>query len=340
MTDFGPHDVLFMGAGNYVTAWYRCILPAIALQCDWIGYGSFPPKIRSVTGFVRGDLQEPDYDDYKVIVVQQPRGKGWAKWIRLRQAKGIKVLYEIDDDVHAVSKMKTHQNRYKVRSSLKDIELCLRLCDGIIASTPYLHGRMQRFNEHVYLCEVGIDMERYQLERGESRDSERMIGFAGGIGHEVSLLSWLPGIADNLNESTSFTSVGVRYGDLIDSDKAQCLPFTAAETWPAALANFDVVLAPGGNNNFFRAKSELRWIEAAAMGLPVVASPVPYGSIIHMKTGLLVHEPDHVSSAIATLLRNPDVAAEMGQEAREAVIERHHIRNRVEQWIHAFELAT
>ena len=42
------------------------------------------------------------------------------------------------------------------------------------------------------------------------------------------------------------------------------------------MSTFDVALAPSGNNNLFRGKSDLRWLEASALGIPVVGDPEVY----------------------------------------------------------------
>ena len=35
------------------------------------------------------------------------------------------------------------------------------------------------------------------------------------------------------------------------------------------MTHFDIALAPAGKSDFFRGKSDLRWLEAAALGMPV-----------------------------------------------------------------------
>lgn len=340
MTDIGPQDVLFMGMGRTHVAWYRCFLPALALQADWIGYGTPPPEIRSATGFVRGDLQEPNYEDYKVIVVQQPRGKNWLDWMAGLHDKGVKILYEIDDNLPAVAKMKSHHNRNKIRSHLGQHEQFMRMCDGIIVSTKELASKVKRFNKNVWVCEVGIDMERYQLERPAHDDFT--IGFAGGFGHEISLFPWLSAINDVMEykDNVRFMSVGVDYTEHVTRGEKVHLPFTQVESWPSVMSNFDILLAPGADHPFFKCKSELKWIEASAMGIPVIANPIPYKSIRHTFTGWRAETPLQVRSWLRMAMDHRDLTAEMAQRAREEVLERYHIRNQVEQWIKVFEEVT
>lgn len=337
--EIGPDDILFMGMGRTHVAWYRCFLPALALRSDWIGYGNGPPDIKSSTGFVRGDLQEPVFEDYKVIVVQQPRGREWVEWMTVLQDKGVKILYEVDDDLRAIGKMKTHTNSKRIGAHIKDYDLAMQAADGIIASTPQMAKRVAKFNKNVWVCEAGIDMERYQLQRGFRNDTYT-IGFAGGIGHESSLGPWLEAIDATLRPGVKFINVGVDYTDKLKSENKLALPFSQVEAWPSVLANFDVLLAPGGSNGFFRAKGELKWIEAAAMGIPVIANPVPYRNIVHGKTGFIVNTAKELAAQLNTLIADPQLGREVGEAARRTVKSRYHISTQVEQWIKCFELVT
>ena len=51
------------------------------------------------------------------------------------------------------------------------------------------------------------------------------------------------------------------------------VPFSTFETYPASMTLFDVALAPAGRTNFYRGKSDLRWLEASALGMPLIADP-------------------------------------------------------------------
>jgi glycosyltransferase involved in cell wall biosynthesis len=93
------------------------------------------------------------------------------------------------------------------------------------------------------------------------------------------------------------------------------------EVYPAAMANFDIALAPATNSAFFRGKSDLRWLEASALGIPVVADPVLYPSIEHGVTGLHATSPAAAREAMLALVDDAALRARLGSAAREYVRE-------------------
>ena len=69
---------LFVGGGKGAVCWYRCALPAIYLDLDWIGVAGELGSLRPVTGRPGLAVAERDWADYEVIVIQQPRGRAWV----------------------------------------------------------------------------------------------------------------------------------------------------------------------------------------------------------------------------------------------------------------------
>ncbi len=106
-----PGEVLHVGIGDSAVCWYRCALPATFGGHDWVGMLGTPPQVKYVTGMVKRQTIMPAFDEYKVVVLQQPRGAGWLKVIRGLQSRGVKVVFEVDDYVHAIRRMQDHDYR-------------------------------------------------------------------------------------------------------------------------------------------------------------------------------------------------------------------------------------
>jgi hypothetical protein len=93
---------------------------------------------------------------------------------------------------------------------------------------------------------------------------------------------------------------------------------------PEVLRDLDVNLAPlEPLGRFNEAKSAIKWLEAALVGTPTVASPTgPYRAAIDPgRTGLLAGTAEEWTLAIDQLLRDPLARRRMGDAAhREALV--------------------
>jgi glycosyltransferase involved in cell wall biosynthesis len=340
----GLPNTLFVGHNNGGVCWYRCALPATALGLEWVGAIGKPGALRFVTGVVDGEFGERDFARYDVVVLQQPSGEEWLRAIRSLQAAGVTVLFEVDDYMQAVRKIDSHELKDVVtRDWVRSAELNMRVADGVICSTEYLARRYRAFNDNVWVCPNGIDLRRYAYAR-RAREGVT-IGWSGGVGHVASVSRWLPAIADVLRErpEARFTTVGAPFADELApefGDRCRSLPFAPLEVYPASLSTIDVAVAPSGNNNLFRGKSDLRWLEASALGIPVVGDPEVYPEIEHEVTGLHASEPDEAREALLRLVDDAALRRRMGEAAHAHVAEHRRIEVAARRWAEVLAEAT
>lgn len=320
-----PSEILFMGIGKSPVCWYRCALPALAIGADWVGIASQPPGVQVVTGQVRGDSKLPNYDDYKVIIVQQVFGRAWLKQIHALKDRGIKVLYETDDYLHGVAKQAGHNWASDfTQRRLAFHESAMRVCDGIITTTDYIARRYAKFNPNVYVCPNGVDVARYQLTRPHRATTN--IGWAGGTGHAKAVLPWLGAMVGVMRakEDTCFVSIGepkfaTAVSQSLIPQRSLGIPFIPIECYPAAMTNIDIALAPAEKTTWFRGKSDLRWLEASALGIPTIADPIVYPKIKHGVTGFHADTPEKMADILTTLIDDGALRDRVGQQAREYV---------------------
>jgi hypothetical protein len=309
---------LFVGRKKGAVAWYRCALPAEYLEQDWIAIDGEDTAPVQTAGKLHLEVPVSRYADYQVLILQQPRGTVWLRRIRELQAAGVQVLFEVDDYVHAVRKSRDHDFKDQFdRDVLRDTELVMRACDGIICSTEWLARRYRAFNERVYVCRNGLDLGRYRVTR-PARETVN-VGWSGATGHTRAMKPWLQVVDEVMRE---------RHG----KDRAFAIPFTSLDTYPAAMTLFDIALAPAGNSNFFRGKSDLRFLEAGAIGLPVIGDPLVYPSIEHGVTGLHATSPAEVREHLLALVDDRDRAERIGAAAREYVERERDMKVMSRQW--------
>jgi glycosyltransferase involved in cell wall biosynthesis len=335
---------LFVGIGKSGPCWYRAALPAMHLGADWCGVREEPPELSFVTGLSSRALDVDELFGYDAVVLQQPRGTAWLTLIRRLQDAGVRVLFEIDDDVHAVGKQAGHPYRpHYSKAALRQLELNMRACDGLIVSTDFLAQRYRAFNDRVWVCRNGLDLGRYALTRPPA-NGHVTIGWAGGVGHQEALVPWINAVGRVMEQrpQVNFMSVGGPFANLLASHfgaRATAVPFSELDSYPAAMAGFDIALAPAGRTNFFRAKSDLRWLEASALGIPTVADPFVYDEIEDGATGFHAADADAAERILLRLVDDAEERDRVGAAAREHLHANRTMSAMAPQWARALEEA-
>lgn len=348
---FDPKRTIFIGMGASALCYYRCMLPAMAMGADWCGIYNDPPKLVFATGMVRDretdkfTTRNPDLlgDDYDIIVLQQPYGGNWVKLIDALRERGKVVLFEIDDYLHGIKGEADHGARKKFDTNhLSNIEWAMRHCDGIICSTEYIANQYRHFNKRTFICRNGIDLARYDLKRPR-RDTVN-IGWAGATGHFEAVKPWFQQVGHimRMRENVCFVSIGRSdfakgFAQVFGEDRSIGVPWAQIEQYPGAMTMMDIALAPAARTSWWRGKSDLRWLEASALGIPVIADPVNYPDIENGETGFHAHSPQEAAEYMLRLVDDTTLRRMVGHKAREHVKATRGMNTMVRQWERVFE---
>src|SRR4051794_31220315 len=322
-------DALFVAQTPDATCYHRVMLPALALGCDWCGLDAPPPYSIVGRGGVRADDGRPAFASYDVLVVSGPTQDGWLDLIPQLQAAGTRVFCELDYDLHAFE---------QPPEAFQVIEAVAEMCHGIICANERIAERYGAFNANTHVCESGIDLPAYALTRPE-HDTVN-IGWSGRSLTHDEMRTWLAQVAAVLQArpATNFISIGVPYGDVVaDSgavapERCLTLPLVLPEQLPAAMSLFDIAFDPLGKAPWRRARSPLRWLEAAAWGIPFVGDPRVYGALEHGVTGFHARTPDALAQALVALVDDAELRAQVGANARRVVAERYAMEAVAPQW--------
>jgi glycosyltransferase involved in cell wall biosynthesis len=101
--------------------------------------------------------------------------------------------------------------------------------------------------------------------------------------------------------------------------------------WFELMNKVDIAISPLECDNIFcRAKSEIKFVEAGAQGIAVVASDIdPFrDSIDHGEDGFLAGNEQEWSDALTLLIEQPDLRKQMGENARGKILRRYSPRAR------------
>ncbi len=336
---------LFIGLGSTPPSWYRCALPAHILEADWWGLYPVQQDADILGAPYAGNMSaKPVFEDYDCIIIQQPRGE-WINIIKGWQKQGIKVIYEIDDFVHGIHKMQEHSNRkWFSKKFIRSMVECMRQCDGMIVSTDYLAIQYRKYNPNIHVCRLGLDMGRYIKIQHPPRE-EIVIGWAGGTGHHKAIGTWLIEILKvcQLFDNVRFASLGTEYAQIINlhtDNKGIIIPWVSLENFPYALTNFDINIAPAHESKYFQSKSDLRWLESSALGIPTIADPSVYYEIEDGVTGVFAVSDAHFADELHELIDNEAKRKMIGKQAQDYVVQHRDISVMAKQWETAIEAIT
>jgi hypothetical protein len=130
-----------------------------------------------------------------------------------------------------------------------------------------------------------------------------------------------------------FASLGQPVADfaagLVGAERCTALPMVLVEQYPAALATFDVLFEPPTVSPQRRGRSQLRWLEASALGIPLVGDPETYPHAVPARD---------VGELTEQLLRLVDAAplrSRVGETARRRLVAEHSMHVRAAAWTRA-----
>lgn len=238
-------------------------------------------------------------------------------------------LMEVDDYIFSIPQANIASTVYKPGTELTQILLAqIKESSGVICSTPYLADLYKPLNKNCHVIENAIDLAPWRTSPPPTRRQGVIIGWAGGgthdEDHEMVADAVLEVLALEKNAKFSYIcGKGVpRFFDGVPRLK-WAFRFTDINRYPGLVKQqgFNIGIAPLADNNFNRGKSNLRWLEYSALGIPTVASPLPHfkGAIRHGKTGFLADSHKEWVETLRSLINAPALRANVGVAARQEV---------------------
>lgn len=324
-------NVLFIGTGTGGIFHYRSKIPSMAMGASFIAQDQSGKVVLS---------SQDDQPDPDVAIIQMPILDWQVAQILRMQGEGIKVLVNVDDYLPAVRRLGSSHSFSEqfTKGLIRRHEKCLTIADGVVASTPWLATRMRKYNKNVYICGNGLDLGRYDHVDKPIKDTPPIIGWSGGTGHLAAFRGIAGAIRDVMweNDGIQFVSVGEDFTELVNSDKSlegRChhLKWADMYVYPENISCFDIAVAPSESNDFFRAKSQLRYYESGAMSIPTIGSPL-YDEIVEGVTGFVAYSDNDWFRHLNYLVNNREEAEKMGKAAREDVVEKYTDKARVCEW--------
>lgn len=319
---------------------YRAHLPAEALRMR--GHEVVVRHYRDPA--LLGDVEDAD----AVVLYRVPATVQVLDLIERFRTCGreVPVLYDVDDLIFDSSLRGTLDGLEKLSEAEEELwwhgvdryRTTLEACDGFVGSTDMLCQEATRLTglpSYRYANGVGTLLaqasDRVLLEEGAREDSTVTIGyFSGTTTHDADWAMVEPALAAVMRRHPE---VRLRLGGHLEptgalSEFAPRISRSGFVPWyrlPELLRATDICLAPlTGDSVFNESKSAIKWLEAALVSRPTVATPTgPFREVIeHGRTGMLASTTQEWEEAIEELVTSVALRTSIGAAARrEALLE-------------------
>jgi glycosyltransferase involved in cell wall biosynthesis len=330
---------------------FRIIWPAEELKRRGHDITIMPPESRELgaeitNGVVKSVKLPPDAD---VIVLQRVSHKYLAQAVAVMRRQGVAVVMDIDDDLSSIHpnnpawKMlhpKTGGGTVTQDHSWHHVETAARNATLTVVSSDALALKYRG----VHGSRVIPNFVPNHYTEIEHEDSD-VIGWCGSAwthpddGPEVG-----PAVARLVNNGAKFRFAGPRehvaraFG-IADDDVEATGPLSIAD-WPHAVARIGIGVAPLADTKFNAAKSYLKPLEYAALGIPCVMSPRAEYVKLHEQTGIgvLAERPKEWYRELRQLVEDAPYRRFRGIQARVAAQGLTYARH-AHRWLEVWEEA-
>ena len=297
------------------------------------------------------------YAEYasQIIIYRTPYSEQFKQLIELAHKYNKPVFYDIDDLVYDTSytdqldyvKTLGKQEKEAYDSGVRSYGKLMELCDAFITSTTDLKNELLKLGKPVYLnrnlaSEELISISEQAIDKTIKDKKKIKIGyFSGSITHNENFDLIRSAILKILKEfpQTELHLVGhLTIPDEMKNYKKQLIvhDFLDWTLLPSLVAEMDINLAPLVDNVFNRAKSEIKWLEAALVGVTTVASDIGSFSeiITNETTGVLVADGMWYEQ-LKDLIDNKTKLEFLGNNAKRKVISTYKTTKHKDEFIEA-----
>lgn len=341
--------VLGLAADEGGCGFYRMRAPAEALRAAGVDVTIADGVDANALKYKDGrTVVEEVYSDADLIVIQRPLDQSMTAVLEQAQRQGIATIVELDDDFSSVHRYNTAYESIQggAYSGNHWIERACSLADHVTVSTPQLtkyakHGRSSILRNCVPDIIFKFAPERRNFE------SPR-IGWTGSVQSHPDDLQQTKGAVGEVlkNNGLNFTVIGdgefVATNLRLDSSTGVLATgWVPLEHYYGALGNhMDVGIVPLELSTFNEAKSALKGMEYAALGIPFVASPTrEYLRMEAHGIGKIAKTPGEWRKHLQRMIDRASETERQAKEARDKMEAEHTYSANASQWIEAWEKA-
>lgn len=294
---------------------------------------------------------------HALVAWRTPWGDVLGEAAAAAKRNGGKFIFDVDDYMFDPALAKTSIidgirtqgcEEAQIRELYARLQQTMLAADFCACTTKVLATEMRKFQKPVFVLPNGYDEETYARSRravakrrAAHADGLLRLGYAGGTRtHQKDFACAASAVARILrgnpecrlvlfhralpaDDPTGASGQGCldvsEFPDLAGLEsQIEWRPMVPLRQLPDELARFDINLSPlEAGNIYCEAKSELKFYEAALVGVPTIASPTaPFAEAIrHGENGFLARSSDEWHACLCQLVSQPELRIRAGKEA-------------------------
>jgi glycosyltransferase involved in cell wall biosynthesis len=305
-----------------------------------------------------------DYVDFEKVLPQYqvfllhrvPHGPAVESFILKARALGKPVLFDTDDlifnenliqYIRVVRELPPEEYELYV-DNVRNHYRTLSLCSAVIVTTEHLRESVVELfpqmpvwiNRNAVSDEM-VRQATYALQNVEKPNDGlvRLAYLSGTKTHQDDFKECASALVRLLQKHSNVRFLAVGFLDLPEElrrmgSQIECIAPLPWQDLPTLMRRVDVSLAPlEENNRFTDSKSELKYFEAALLGVPTICSDVSSyrTAIVPLENGLICSTEEEWFAAMDSLVSDATLRERIGNNAREDAIRRYTTRSRAPQ---------
>jgi len=319
------------GVGYYRTGFPAMTLMDQGADIDFQFLPGLPLNVSTITGQPVGLADDFDCD---VLVLQRPTADWKLVALHDAQKRGITVVVELDDDFHSLHHAQLRQMGAS-SGHFRNLGECCKHADLVTVSTQAL---AERYAPHGRVAVIPNYVSAKWLHVNAEPNATPVVGWTGTVATHRDDLQATHGGAAMATEQhgATFRVIGrpeLAKENLGLSNEPENTPWQTMGDYPYEVAKLDIGIAPLADNAFNRAKSWLKPLEYAALGVPCVMSPTTEYQRIHDEYGIGVlagWRSREWKRETLRLLTDHDYRNQLSEQGRQAV--RDHLTMEANAW--------
>jgi len=322
---------------NYV----RCLLPTI-----YNGWDGDKTSLRDSKKDAKTATQAMLHAD--IIVMQRPFEKARKDIFNALKEAGKKIVFDNDDSYKVNDQMKLGETLEAVSNS---IDWFIENSDLVTTTTEFLAEEYRKLNPNVVVLPNMIDPADWDTPKRNKGDKVR-IGLVGSTLMNKDFESIIPTLKVlSEQDNIELVILGMPKSDMYKQENSFWSTLNVEINPPVPVYEYadavndlklDIMLIPREDTYFNRCKSNLKFLEASMLEIPVIAQGFIDGLSPYQvnkddaKHMIIVTDNNKWLSEIDKLVNDKNLRRKIGKEAKKYVLKNYDIDKKAYLWEEAY----